>query len=49
VIAVAAPIWLACAVVIVVAAVRARRSTEAAAVGRYSVARLDLGAGAAVI
>jgi len=41
-------IWVICAVVIVAAAVRARRSRRAARVGRWAVAVLFLGAGALV-
>ena len=44
----AAPLWLACAVVIIGAAIRSRHSQRAAAVGRQTVAALYLGAGALV-
>jgi len=47
VIAVLAPVWLACGVVIVVAAIRSRHSWRAAEVGRDAVAALYLCAGAA--
>jgi hypothetical protein len=48
VIAAVAPVWLACALVIIVAAVRSRHSARATTVGRHAVAALFLGAGAAV-
>jgi hypothetical protein len=41
-------VWIACAVAIVVAAVRTRRGTDALRMGRLAVAMLYLGAGALV-
>ena len=47
-IAVVAPVWTACALIIIVAAVRSRHSARAVTVGRYAFVTLFLAAGAAV-
>jgi hypothetical protein len=48
VIAIVAPVWMVCALVIIVAGVRSRHSARATTVGRYAFVTLFLGAGAAV-